>query len=89
MNAPQTHAATIQESLEEIAARAEAIYEKQYKQKYEKKNPGSYVVINIQNKKAYVGEFAEKLLQRAREEDQYGVFHLMRVGSPTTFKVSC
>ena len=83
----QMHAANIQDRLEEIALAAEKIYEEQYKEDYEKKHRGSYVVINVKDKKAYAGKFAEKLLQQAREEDKYGVFHLMRIGSPAHAKL--
>lgn len=75
---------TIQDRLDGIAREAEEIYNKKYREKFEKDHLGSYVVINIKNEQAYVNEFSEEALLEAKMKDPHGVFHLMRIGpSPT------
>ncbi len=71
-----------------IAAAAEKIYDERYRQKYEGKFLGQFVVIDVHGGSAYQGEFAEEALQKARESAPHGVFHLIRIGAPGAFKVS-
>ena len=72
----------------EIAAAAEKLYDENYRKEYAKKHPGEYVAINVEDGKAYVAKFAEDALQKAREASPHGIFHLIRIGSPSTFKGS-
>ena len=72
----------------EIAAAAEKIYDDKYKKEYAKKHTGEYVAINIQDSQAYVAKFAEDALREARKASPHGIFHLIRIGSQSTFKGS-
>jgi hypothetical protein len=71
-----------------IADAAESIYEAQYQKEFEETRLGHFVVIEVQSRAAYSGEFAEDALKAAREGSPNGVFHLIRVGSPGAFRVS-
>lgn len=71
-----------------IAAAAEKIYNERYQAEYEKDHVGKFVAIDVQDGAAYLGEFPENALQRARKQAPNGVFHLIRIGSPGAFRVS-
>ena len=71
-----------------IAAAAERIYNERYRKRFEKNHSRKFVVIDVKSGEAYPGEFAEDALRSARQRAPYGVFHLIRVGSPGAFRVS-
>ncbi len=71
-----------------IAQAGEAIYRNNFKEKYETTHQGHFVVIDVRDEKAYVDESSEKALQKAREQAPYGIFHLIRIGSPGAFKAN-
>lgn len=71
-----------------IAQAAEAIYDTDFRAEFEQKYAGEFVVIDVHDRKAYRGEFAEEALQTARRESPYGIFHLIRIGAPGAFRVS-
>ena len=84
MNESSAQSDSLQGRIDEIARKAEEIYEEKYKEEYERDHSGSYVVINLKNEDATVHEFSEEAVKAAREKDPYGLFHLMRIGpSPT------
>jgi hypothetical protein len=70
------------------AERGEKIYNEKYRDKFEKKHLGLFVVIEIQTAKAYLGETAEQALEAAREEAPRRTFHLPKVGAAAAFRVS-
>ncbi len=71
-----------------IAAEAERIYNEKFKEEFERSHKGKFVVINVVDGEAYLGQFAEDALQDAREKAPYGIFHLIRIGAPTASKTS-
>ena len=73
-------------STREIAERGEAIYKEKWEEKLSKESPGKFVVINISNGDAAIGDTSEEALRLAQERDPKGYFHLMRVGYPSAFK---
>ena len=77
-----------QSDVDRIARQALEIYEEKFREKYEASHNGKFVAIDIRKGEAYLGDFAEEALQAARRESPYGIFHLIRVGSPGAFKVS-
>lgn len=71
-----------------IARRAQEIYDTTLKNELEPEQSGKFVVVDVSSGKHYVADFAEDAIQNAREALPYGIFHLMRIGSPGAFKVS-
>ena len=71
-----------------IAAEAERIYNEKFKGEFEQTHKGQFVVVDVQDGQAYLGKFAEDAIQKAREKAPYGIFHLIRIGSPTASKNS-
>ena len=71
-----------------IAAEAERIYNKKFRDRFEEAHKGQFVVIDVQDGQAYLGKFAEDALQDAREKAPYGIFHLIRIGALTSSKNS-
>ena len=76
-----------QTDVDRIAQQAQQIYKRNFQEEYESRYGGKFVVIDIRQGKAYLGEFAEDALQKARARAPYGVFHLIRVGSPGAFRM--
>jgi hypothetical protein len=73
-------------STRDIAERGEAIYKEKWEEKLLADSLGKFVVININNSDASIGETSEDALRLAQEKDPKGYFHLMRVGHPSAFK---
>lgn len=73
----------------EIAHAGEAIYKAKYAAEYEQLYDGKFVVIDVTDERAYLGVYAEGALGDARRQSPHGVFHLMKVGAPGAFKVTC
>ena len=72
---------------DKIADAAGRIYD-QLKGDLEKESSlGHFVVIDVVTEEPYVAEFPEDALEKARKAAPYGVFHLIRIGSPGAFKV--
>ncbi len=71
-----------------LAEAAEAIYNVRYRESLAASHPGQFVVIDMNDEEAYVGEFPEEALKKAKEKAPDGVFHLIRIGAPGAFKVS-
>jgi len=72
----------------EMAARGERIYAEKYKQDYEAKYRGQFAAIDVISEKAFVAEFADDVLQKARKAEPAGVFHLIKIGFSGAFRVS-
>jgi len=73
-------------STQDIAERGHAIYEKKFRQEYEKTKAGKFVAINVNSAEATVGETSEEAVRLALKKDPDGLFHLERVGSPSAFE---
>jgi len=69
---------------EQIAGEAERIYEENLRSNLEKSNNGQYVAIDVLTGDHYLGEYGEDALIKAREKSQFGVFHLIKIGEPTS-----
>lgn len=71
-----------------IAKAGEAIYREMYQKDYEQNYRGMFVAVNINTKVATLGKTAGEALQKAKETDPTGVFHLIRVGFSGAFQLS-
>ena len=70
-----------------IAERAKEIYEG-LDSATKARHSGEFVVIDVQGGGHYFSPFSARALQTARKKAPNGIFHLIRVGFPTAFKVS-
>ena len=71
-----------------IAEQGEKIYAEKYRGACEANNPGQYIAVDVRTGKGYIREFPELALQDGRDDAPFGVFHLIRIGSPGAFKTS-
>ncbi len=71
-----------------VAEAGEKIYKDKYKQEYERDHLGEFVAIDVRSQRATLGDSAESALERARQNDPNGIFHLIRVGFTGAFQVS-
>lgn len=74
-------------SPEKIAAAGERIYE-QRRAELEVQAPGQFAVIDVLTGQIYVRQFPEEALATARGQAPTGVFHLVRIGSESAYRVS-
>lgn len=72
----------------DITAKGETIYTSKYRSEYELRYLGQFAAIDIGTENAYVGEFPEAALAKARAASRSGIFYLVRIGSPGAFKIS-
>jgi hypothetical protein len=72
---------------EQIASQGEEIYARKYKQDYEKRYYGKFVVIDITTEKAYTGDFSGDALKSAMRDSPRGIFHLIRIGFRAAHKM--
>jgi hypothetical protein len=72
----------------EIASRGDAIYRKKYREQFEREYPGQFAVIDLHTEGAFVDQFPEKALDKARKAQPTGVFFLVRIGARGAFKIS-
>ena len=73
---------------DKIARAAVLIYENDFKHEFEENHKGQFAAIDVVARKAYTGQFAEDAILKARKSAPHGVFHLIRIGAPSAFKVS-
>lgn len=71
-----------------IADAGDRIYSDKYKSQLEADQMGHFVAIDVTTEEAYVAEFPEQALEKARTAAPNGIFHLIRIGAPGAFKVS-
>ena len=71
-------------ALDFTADRAIEIYERKYKEEFERRYKGQFVVIDVHSEEAYVHESSAGAYQEARKEAPLGLFYLLRVGSVRT-----
>lgn len=69
---------------EQIAREAERIYKEKLQKKLEESHNGQYVVIDVLTGNHYLGEYGEDALLKARDESEFGVFHLIKIGGSTS-----
>ena len=74
------------DSAEKIAAAGEEIYRRLHQERLEAERPGQFVAVDVSTEEAYVAELSVDALQTARASAPTGVFHLIRIGSPTAFQ---
>ena len=88
MTAPMTDDTKALDTPERIAEAGERIYAERHKARLEAESRGYFAAINVLTGEVYVAQFPEQALEKARKAAPNGVFHLIRVGAPGTFKVS-
>lgn len=49
---------------------------------------GEFMVVDVKSGQYVIDKFSEEAFRLAREKVPHGVFHLIRIGAPTAFKVS-
>ncbi len=59
---------------DEIADRGERIYQELFQNQYEGDHNGKYLAIDIENKKAYLGEHSEDALAEAEKNTLAGLY---------------
>jgi hypothetical protein len=72
----------------DIAAQGSAIYERRYRAEFEPKWLGRYAAIDVDSERAFVEDFPEVALGKARAALPDSMFYLVRIGSPGAFKLS-
>jgi hypothetical protein len=77
-----------QATSKEIAARGSEIYERKFRAEFEPKWSGRYAAIDIDTEQAFVEDFPEEALARARSSLPDRLFYLVRIGSRGAFKIS-
>ncbi len=65
--------------IDHIAKEGEKIYAK-IKSKYDPKERGKFLAIDIDSKKEYFGETSNEAMSRARAEHPHKVFYLVKIG---------
>ena len=73
---------------DKIAKRGETIYQERYKDRFERKFHGQFVVIDVSTEEAYIAPYPEEALEKAQNASENGIFHLIRIGAPGAFRVS-
>ena len=71
-------------ALDITADRAIEIYERKYKDDFEKRHKGKFVVIDVHSEEAYIHESSAGAYQEARNVTPVGLFYMLRVGSAHT-----
>jgi hypothetical protein len=72
----------------EVAARGAEIYDRRYRSEFEPKWSGRYAAIDVATEQAFVEDFPEQALARARATVPDQLFYLVRIGSRGAFKIS-
>jgi len=71
-----------------IAERGMKIYDRIFRAKYERESRGRFAAIDINSERAYVADYPEEALARARTAAPDGTFYLVHIGSRAAFKLS-
>ena len=74
-------------SPERIAERAVEIYNAIDAQ-IKNAHAGHFMAIDVKSGQYYIAEFSEDAFRQAREAAPHGIFHLIRIGAESAFKVS-
>ena len=71
-----------------IAKEGQRIYEEKYKADLEQAHFGEYIAIDVLTGDYYIDKFPEMAIETAQDKATHGIFHLIRIGSPSAFKAS-
>ena len=74
-------------SPQRIAERAAKIYNA-LGDEIKEEHAGKFMVVDVKSGKYYIAEFSEDAFRSARRDAPYGIFHLIRIGADSAFKVS-
>jgi hypothetical protein len=75
-----------QSDRESIAKRGIAIYREKYLSDFDPKWRGRFAAIDVDTQEAYVADFPEEALSKARRAAPKGRFYLIRIGSRGAFR---
>jgi len=75
-------------NLQQIAKRGSNIYRDKYRAAYEREWAGRFAAIDIDTEKAYVADYADQALAKAKAAAPKGVFYLVRIGAASAFKTA-
>jgi hypothetical protein len=71
----------------EIVIKGTAIYERKYRAEFEQEHRDQFAVIDVRSEHAYIADFPEEALSKAKTAAPNGVFYLLRIGSSGAFKM--
>lgn len=74
-------------SAAKIAQRAGKIYQEKHQKQCEPQHNGKCAVIDIEDGSIYLGDFPEDAMRAGVEASPNGIFHLMRIGTPNSFRL--
>lgn len=66
---------------DEIVTLGEEIYDRQYREQYERERPGMFVAIDVDSEVSYIAGTPEAALHDARSSSPHGRFHVIHVRS--------
>ena len=72
----------------EITARGAEIYDRLYRSEFELNWSGRYAAIDIDTERAFVDDFPEQVMEKARAALPGRLFYIVRIGSDGAFKIS-
>jgi len=72
----------------EIVLKGRQIYDSKYRSGFERDFLGQFAAIDIVTEDAFVDEFPDRALAKAKIASPSGTFFLVRIGSEAAFKVS-
>lgn len=75
-------------SSQEIADQGSEIYDRRYRTEFEPKWTGRFAAIDIKSEQAFVADFPEEALAKARAAEPGHLFYLVRIGSRGAFRIS-
>lgn len=71
-----------------VALEGERIYELRYRSDFECRFPDQFAAIDVQSGQAFVGPFPEDAMRHAISSGGERVLHLIRIGSPSAYRMS-
>ena len=77
----------LQYSSAEIVQRGQALYEQQIRAQVEASHPGQFLILDIETGDYEVDAEDVRALQRAKAKHPEGAFYIVRVGSPTAYRL--
>jgi hypothetical protein len=71
----------------EIVQRGQALYEQQIRAQVEASHPGQFLILDIETGDYEIDAEDVRALQRAKAKHPEGAFYIVRVGSPTAYRL--
>ena len=68
-------------SIQEIADKGGKIYEEELKEKYESESNDKFLAIEVESKKAYLGDSTAEAVEKARSAHPNKIFYVVKIGS--------